>query len=144
MSSEQYSWTEKLGRLQFMGSQIVRHDWVTKLTHTHTCTLIHTELLYYSLSPKYKLLKKHRCWMNEFPKRKKQSGRRYSVMHARNSLFNRTIISDKLFCFQIKVVLIFLILFTIPFTLIPFFTSELLSRKDFTPHRSQSSVSRHS
>ena len=82
--------------------------------------------------------------MNEFPKRKKQSGRRYSVMHARNSLFNRTIISDKLFCFQIKVVLIFLILFTIPFTLIPFFTSELLSRKDFTPHRSQSSVSRHS
>ena len=29
------SWTEESGKLQFMGSQRVRHDWVTK----HICTL---------------------------------------------------------------------------------------------------------
>ena len=28
-------WTEKPGRLQSMGSQRVRHDWVTSLTHSH-------------------------------------------------------------------------------------------------------------
>ena len=27
-------WTEEPGRLQFMGSQRVRHDWVTSLTHS--------------------------------------------------------------------------------------------------------------
>ena len=27
-------WTEELGRLQSMGSQRVRHDWVTSLTHS--------------------------------------------------------------------------------------------------------------
>ena len=30
-------WTKKPGRLQFTGSQRVRHDWVT-ITHTHTLT----------------------------------------------------------------------------------------------------------
>ena len=29
-------WTEEPGRLQSMGSQRVRHDWVTEDTHTHT------------------------------------------------------------------------------------------------------------
>ena len=29
-------WTEELGGLQSMGSQRVRHDWVTSHTHTHT------------------------------------------------------------------------------------------------------------
>ena len=29
-------WTDKPGRLQFMGSQKVRHDWVTKHKHTHS------------------------------------------------------------------------------------------------------------
>ena len=33
-------WTEEPGRLQSMGSQRVRHDWVTKHTHTHTHTHI--------------------------------------------------------------------------------------------------------
>ena len=28
-------WMEELGRLQFMGSQRVRHDWATSLTHSH-------------------------------------------------------------------------------------------------------------
>ena len=28
------SWTEKLGRLQSMGSQRVGHDWATSLTHS--------------------------------------------------------------------------------------------------------------
>ena len=34
-------WTEEPGRLQYMGLQRVRHDWVTN-THTFTCTHTHT------------------------------------------------------------------------------------------------------
>ena len=35
-------WTEKPGKLQFMGSQRVRQDWVTN-THTHTHPYTHTQ-----------------------------------------------------------------------------------------------------
>ena len=41
-------WTEELGRLQSMGSQGVRHNWVTNThthTHTHTHTLTYPEIL---------------------------------------------------------------------------------------------------
>ena len=35
-------WTEEPGRLQSMGSQRVRHDWVIECTHTCTDTHTHT------------------------------------------------------------------------------------------------------
>ena len=40
-------WTEEPGGLQSMGSQRVRHDWMTNHTHTHT----HNTMYFMSLSP---------------------------------------------------------------------------------------------
>ena len=37
-------WTDEPGRLQFIGSQRVRHNWVTNHTHTHTHTHTHRAL----------------------------------------------------------------------------------------------------
>ena len=39
---EKTPWTEEPGELQSKGLQEVRHDWVTKGTHTHTHTHTHT------------------------------------------------------------------------------------------------------
>ena len=38
--------TEEPGELQSMGSQRVRHNWVTKHAHTHTHTHTHTEAIW--------------------------------------------------------------------------------------------------
>ena len=41
------AWTKKLGRLQFMGSQTVRHDCLTEHTHTvHVCVLIFLSFIF--------------------------------------------------------------------------------------------------
>ena len=34
------SWTEELGGLQSMGSQKIRHDWMTEHSSTHNCNLL--------------------------------------------------------------------------------------------------------
>ena len=33
-------WTEEPGRLQSMGSQRIRHDWMTEHSSTHNCNLL--------------------------------------------------------------------------------------------------------
>ena len=51
--------TEESGRLQFMGSQRVGHNWATKHTHTHTQWLISYIALFYLNSSCSRIYKMH-------------------------------------------------------------------------------------